>query len=147
MTDRTYYEYDKQNVYTGRSVTINQYQTWPRRSTFTAPPDIPPGKFAKWQGEWVIIDEYPYPPVVAPEKIPKGQARRWLIKQGIMPSQVTQEINKIVDETERELAMSYWEDQTQYNRTNPLMIQIGAAFGFDTEEKLAQAFIAASEEE
>lgn len=147
------YQYDNRKIYNGINKEIKPSDGAPIGWTRAVPLNTNDGEVNLFRnGQWIIInkaDAPKYPGILetAPEFVSKGQARRWLIKQGIMPSMVTQEIAKIPDEIQRELAMSYWEDQTQYNRFNPLMIQIGTAFGFDTEEKLAQAFIEASQED
>lgn len=149
----TMYVRDRNQVFS-HTIEVDERGPVPNNAFRDAPAMREDKFYVRRKSGWAEVGEYPAIPereppsivIIAPDFVPKGKARRWLIKNGVRPQMVEQEINKIVDETERELALSYWRDQAEYGRHHPLMISIGAVFGFDTEEKLAQAFIAANQE-
>ena len=78
-------------------------------------------------------------PEPVPHRITKGQARRQLIKMGVMPSDVQAIIDQIADATERAIAQSYWDDEQYYLRDHPIMLQIGEEMEF-TQEQMDDAF-------
>ena len=142
----TVYTFDNRNILKG-SQELNERQPMPVRSTLKAPPELSQGEFALFNGNsWEVVNQYPEPPPApAPEpepvpyRITKGQARRQLIKMGVMPSDVQAIIDQIADTTERAIAQSYWDDEQYYLRDHPIMLQIGVAMGF-TETQMDDAF-------
>jgi hypothetical protein len=59
----TIYNIDSNRIFTGLTREIEDGEGAPVTWTFSAPPDVPAGKFA-WYAfpEWVILDEYPVAP-------------------------------------------------------------------------------------
>ena len=55
---RTIYQID--HGFLGETAEIEPGQPAPASWTFTAPPKIPRDKAAKWDGEWVLVDESVY---------------------------------------------------------------------------------------
>lgn len=51
-----------------------------------------------------------------------------------MPDQITAAIGEITDEKQRAKALNAWEYPTKFTRTDPLINQIGAIFGFTPED-------------
>jgi hypothetical protein len=88
---------------------------------------------------WEGYPEYlPVPPLVS-----KMQLRLALFDElGLTPPQVAQIIETafVDDEPQKVRALIAWEDASEYHRTHPLVIQIGAVLGFDTPEKVDEVF-------
>ena len=139
---RTYYIYDDQFYFTGESHTISEYETWPVKSCFTAPPELSEGEYARWNGsEWIIDTEGPKEPV--PSSVTKRQGRQQMILMGVI-GQIQPAIDAIQDATERALVQSFWEDSIEYERYHPQMISLANQLGF-TDDQLDDAFRAASQ--
>lgn len=63
--ERTYYEFDENGVYTGSSTQIDQYGTWPKNSTFLAPPSVADGEYAVFvDGAWSVQQNKPMQPLI-----------------------------------------------------------------------------------
>lgn len=136
----TIYQFDEQRVYTGQSKQIAPSEGAPMGWTRKEPPVLDNGEYAQFgSGQWRVLSEYPHPPIKAPDRITKGQARRQLIRMGITPQMVEDQINQIENDMEKALTMSWWQDETEYERQHPLMTRIGALMGFN-EEQIAEAF-------
>ncbi|WP_288379843.1 hypothetical protein [uncultured Massilia sp.] len=77
-----------------------------------------------------------------PQTVTRRQARQALLLAGLLDD-VPLAIETIPDETQRRLAQIEWEDSLEFVRTRPLVIQIAAAIGLDSDG-LDQMFITAS---
>ena len=92
----------------------------------------------EWQnGEWVHVP----PPEPTPEELralmtplTPRQFRDALIDHDIMPDDVTAAIGQIADVKERAKALNAWEYPTQFDRTEPLIEQIGAIFNLTPDD-------------
>lgn len=102
-----------------------------------------------WQGItpehrfWPMVQEYvaaggiiePYaPPAVAAPVLTRRQLRLGLLSNGITTAQVEAVIAAIPDEITRETAQIEWADASAYERSHPLVDQIGAAMGLAPEQ-------------
>lgn len=78
-----------------------------------------------------------------PDTVTRRQLRLWLVRRGIAPSAVEAAI-AAMPEPQRTEATIEWQDATQYERTNPLLVQLaGAVLGLSGEAldaALDQAF-------
>lgn len=102
------------------------------------PAIIPPGKVPVGQPSLVddngvprevyTLEDEPLRPLTA------RQLRRGLVLNGISLSSVEATINAIKDATEREMARIDWEYATTFERSHPLVNQIGAAMGLTPEQ-------------
>lgn len=139
---RTYYCYDDNFYYTGKSRTISEYETWPVKSCFVEPPELEEGEYARWNGTaWDITVDEPKPPV--PAIVTKRQGRQQMTLMGII-GQVQPAIDAIEDPTERALVQSFWDDSTEYERHHPQMIALAESLGV-TDEQMDDAFRAAAQ--
>ena len=83
----------------------------------------------RWEdGQWVEF----VPPV--PQSVTPRQIRLALIDRGIMPSQITQMLNAIEDETIREKSLAEWEFASSVKRTHPLIAQLATTLEFGDED-------------
>ncbi len=73
----------------------------------------------------------PPPPMPA---LTARQLRLGLVLNGISLSSVEAAIDAIEDETDREVARIEWEYATTFERSHPLVNQIGAALGLTPEQ-------------
>lgn len=78
---RTIYQID--HGFLGETAEIEPGQPAPASWTFTAPPKIPRGKAAKWDGEWMLVDESVYKDVMAVIQAKALQSRAELLNQAI----------------------------------------------------------------
>lgn len=84
------------------------------------------------QGFTPIVPEPEPEPV--PSQVTPRQIRLALIDRGIMPSQITQMLTSIEDETLREKALVEWEKATTVRRDHPLIAQLSSALSFNEED-------------
>lgn len=97
-----------------------------------------PSQHHEWEnGAWVER----LPPEPTPEelrqKMPRltaRQLRMGLVTNGIALSSVDAAIAAIADPTQRELSKIEWEYATEFNRTNPLLLQVGSGLGLTPEQ-------------
>ena len=80
--------------------------------------------------------------ILIPESISKRQAKQQLLLEGKL-GQVQEVIDSIPDETERMMAQLYWDESTEFERSHPTLVELGAALGL-TEAELDMMFINAS---
>ena len=80
--------------------------------------------------------------ILIPESITKRQAKQQLLLEGKL-GQVQEVIDSIPDETERMMAQLYWEDNIEFERSHPTLVELGTALGL-TEAELDMMFINAS---
>lgn len=84
---------------------------------------------------WTFDGTYYAPPVVsgpAPEPLPSLTARQFrlgLVYGGILPSQIDAAISAIEDEAARAVARIEWQHAAQFERSHPLIEQVGSALG------------------
>lgn len=72
------------------------------------------------------------PPVVpVPQSVTRRQARQALLLRGLL-DQIEPAIEALPDELQRGLALIEWQDSLNFERSRPLVVQIGAAIGLDT---------------
>jgi len=77
---------------------------------------------------------YVAPPPLPPGPLTRRQLRLGLLANGITTAQVEAAIAAIPNEIERETAQIEWADASQYERTHPLVDQIGAAMSLSSEQ-------------
>ena len=82
-------------------------------------------------------------PVLRPESVSRRQARRALLKAGLL-DQVDVAIDAIQDIVTREAMRIDWQDATDFRRDNGTLIALAAALGLD-DEQLDDLFIQASQ--
>lgn len=89
---------------------------------------VHPGRY-----EWI---EDVVPPVTAPTypTLSRKQLRNGLLSIGVTSAEVEAQIGTIADPLEREAALIDWQDTQAYERTNPLVNQIGVAMGLPEEQ-------------
>jgi hypothetical protein len=63
--------------------------------------------------------------------VSRRQAREALIRSGVPLDSVTKVIEAIEDETERAIALNYWESANDFISGHPIVKQIGAALNLD----------------
>ena len=80
--------------------------------------------------------------ILIPESISKRQAKQQLLLEGKL-GQVQEVIDSIPYETERMMAQLYWDESTEFERSHPTLVELGAALGL-TEAELDMMFINAS---
>ena len=80
--------------------------------------------------------------ILIPESISKRQAKQQLLLEGKL-GQVQEVIDSISDETKRMMAQLYWDESTEFERSHPTLVELGAALGL-TEAELDMMFIKAS---
>jgi hypothetical protein len=82
----------------------------------------------------------PYTPPTAPiAPITRRQLRLWLVRNGVTTLQVETVIAAIQPDQAREEAWIEWQDASSYERTNPLVVQVGQALGL-TDAQMDDAF-------
>ena len=67
-------------------------------------------------------------------KVSNIQLRRQMLSMGVLPSQVDALIDSIPDSHQREGARSEWDYNPTFERTHPLVAQLGAGLGLTTEQ-------------
>ena len=82
------------------------------------------------------------PPSVVPAKVTRRQARQALLLAGLL-DKVQPAIDGIVDPVQRGMAQIEWDDSQEFERTRPILIQVGMAIGLDSVG-LDQLFIKAA---
>jgi hypothetical protein len=103
------------------------------------PPDT---EIRRMLRDWVtaggVIAPYASPPApIVP--ITRRQLRLWLVRNGVTTLQVETVIAAIQPEQAREEAWIEWQDASSYERTNPLVVQVGQALGL-TDAQMDAAF-------
>lgn len=102
------------------------------------PAVIPPGKVPVGQPSLVDDDGAPREVYVLEDEpvrpLTSRQLRLGLVLNGISLSSVEAAIDAIEDETDREVARIEWEYATTFERTHPLVTQVGAALGLTPEQ-------------
>lgn len=81
------------------------------------------------------------PPTI-PASVTRRQLKQWLVLAGKY-SAVEAALAAIPDETDRQLAQIWWVDATEFERTHPLVSQIGAVVGM-TDAEIDAAFTEAA---
>jgi hypothetical protein len=92
---------------------------------------------AEWEAEGNTIEPYtpPEPPPLDPLRpLTSRQLRLGLVRHGISLSSVETAIEAIEDPTDREVARIEWKYTTTFERSHPLVNQIGAALGLTPEQ-------------
>lgn len=136
------YVFNKSLIFTGRVLTVTEFDPFPTFSTDISPPPLQAGEWAKWLGDsWEVITELPAVPERVPSEVTKRQARQQLITLGILDS-VQTAIDAIADATEKALIQSFWDDSSTYERNHPQMLALSSAIGLDSDA-LDAAFVAA----
>lgn len=75
------YIYDKRGIYTGRSIEVTKYDSFPVRSTTVAPLSSP----AKWDGSnWIYLDSIPPEPPKLRNEIPLKVFKLGLFDAGLI---------------------------------------------------------------
>ena len=85
-----------------------------------------------WDGEKFLTPDEPLPPPTVPAKVTRRQARQALLLGGLL-DQVIATIAAIEDPVERRMAQIEWEDAQEFERTRPLVLQMGAALNLDLD--------------
>ena len=88
---------------------------------------------AEWEAQGNTIAPYEPPPEPL-RPLTARQLRLGLVTNGISLSSVEAAIDAIEDETDREVARIEWEYATTFERSHPLVNQIGAALGLTPEQ-------------
>ncbi|MBB4145822.1 hypothetical protein [Rhizobium rhizoryzae] len=102
------------------------------------PPDT--RQFAEYDGTAFVNPPTPdTPPVIDPSTpffptLTRKQLRNGLLSIGVTSADVEAQIGTIADALEREAALIDWQDTQAYQRTNPLVNQIGVAMGLPEEQ-------------
>lgn len=78
--------------------------------------------------EVYVLEDAPLQPLTS------RQLRLGLVANGISLSSVEAAIDAIEDETEREMARIEWEYATTFERSHPLIEQVGSALGLTPEQ-------------
>ncbi|GGG48187.1 hypothetical protein [Chelatococcus composti] len=100
------------------------------------------GKIVSIEGGVFALVDPPAPPQPEPEPPPPDplrpltsrQLRLGLVLNGISLSSVEAAIDAIEDPTDREVARIEWEYATTFERSHPLVNQIGVALGLTPEQ-------------
>jgi hypothetical protein len=96
------------------------------------------------EGNWVLNEEFvPVKKPEVPTSVTKRQGRQQLILMGLLETVETM-IELIPDPTEKQLAESFWNDSSIYERNHPQMISLSQALNISSSE-LDDIFIAASQ--
>lgn len=79
------------------------------------------------------------PPSTRPQEptfptLTRKQLRNGLLSIGVTSAEVEAQIGTIADPMEREAALIDWQETQAYQRTNPLVNQIGVAMGLPEEQ-------------
>jgi hypothetical protein len=88
---------------------------------------------AEWEAEGNTIEPY-VPPPEPLRPLTARQLRLGLVLNGISLPSVEAAIDAIEDPTDREVARIEWEYATTFERSHPLVNQIGAALGLTPEQ-------------
>lgn len=82
----------------------------------------------------VVLNEVliPEPVQIVPQIVTRRQARQALLIRGLLDF-VEPAIDSIEDPLQRGLALIEWQDATEFERSRPLVIQIGLALSLDDE--------------
>ena len=83
---------------------------------------------AEWEAQGNTIEPH-VPPPEPLRPLTARQLRLALVTKGISLSSVKAAIDAIEDETDREVARIEWEHATTFERSHPLIEQVGAALG------------------
>jgi hypothetical protein len=134
------YKLDKNNVFTGDSREVSEYETWGQYETNVEPPLVAEGENAVFNGvEWIVATEYPAPmiiPVSVPQFIMKWQAELILLDMGILPA-VQMAISA-------DPAMSIvYQGVTTFERSNGLITQVALAQNIP-DDVIDKMFLAAN---
>lgn len=99
-----------------------------------------------WTQLWTVRDmteeELDSLKPIVPHVVTRRQARQALLIRGLLDL-VEPAIDAIENPLQRDLAQIEWEDATEFERSRPIVIQIGLALGLD-EDGLDELFIFAS---
>ena len=90
-------------------------------------------RLAAWVADGNTIAPYEPPPDPL-RPLTSRQLRLGLVLNGISLSSVEAAIDAIEDETDREVARIEWEYATTFERSHPLIEQVGAALGLTPEQ-------------
>lgn len=97
---------------------------------------------AQYPGAWRVAEQQAQQPALAvPQVVTRRQARQALLLAGLLDN-VQPAIDAIPDPVHRQLAQIEWDDSLEFNRTRPLLVQLGNAIGLD-DAGLDQLFITA----
>ena len=114
---------------------------------FTASPDDPEPHGRAVYAQALAMGPAPYvepePQTPALPVLTRRQLRLGLLANGITTAQVEAVIAAIPDEIDRETAQIEWADASQYERTHPLVDQIGVAMSL-TPAQIDNMWTAAS---
>lgn len=94
-------------------------------------------------GAWRLAADQGVPVAhLVPQKVTARQAHQALILAGLYAN-VQPAISSITDPVERQLAQVEWDRSNDFERTRPLLIQLGYAIGLD-DAGLDQLFVTAA---
>lgn len=82
-------------------------------------------------------------PVLVPESVSMHKFRGQLIKEGHLPEVIEAMLSQIPDTIARALALNEWRTAPTVQRAHPMVAQLAAPLGYDTEEKVDAFFIRA----
>lgn len=88
------------------------------------------------------IDSRRTAPPPVPQVVDRRQGKQALLKAQKM-ALVQPAIDAIADLTKRELTQIWWDDAPNFERTNPVLIELGTAIGLSSAE-IDQLFITAA---
>lgn len=127
----TIYTYDSQGIYSG-AVECDPLKAVPP-GLLVAPPALTGTQVAQVQGDsWVVLPEYPVPPVqppMVPSAVTMRQARLALLGAGLLAS-----VDAAIDglpSPQKEAARIEWEYATEVQRSSGLVPMMVVALGLD----------------
>lgn len=96
---------------------------------------------AQYPGAWRLADVQDEPVPAVPQVVTRRQARQALLLAGLLDN-VQPAIDAIPDPVQRQMAQIEWDDSLEFQRTRPLLVQLGSAIGLD-DVGLDALFVAA----
>ncbi|MEB2845940.1 hypothetical protein [Endobacterium cereale] len=96
----------------------------------------------RWLNGGVVEHEPPALEPLLPAPLTARQLRLGLVTNGIMLDHVESTIAAIDDQQARDIAKIEWEYASQFERSHPLIAQVGAALGL-TDKAIDEMWIAA----
>lgn len=88
----------------------------------------------QWEIETATPEEIEALKLPVPRSVTRRQARQALLLKGLLDDVPIAIMNNLADPIQREMAMIEWEDSLEFERTRPLVVQIGNAIGLDAAE-------------
>lgn len=135
------FEIGANQYWTGAKRTIGEMEGAPPGWTRTQPPELEPGEFAFWSGEWQVIQTAPRAPAPrVPDVVPMRNAKLALLYAGLLAS-VEQYIAGM-EGMDGDAARIDWVAALTVRRDSPLVASMTELLG-KTEEEIDALFIAA----